>query len=182
MTNEQILQKYVGDMHALESHILQAIDKQVKLAENDAEAKGKFAEFTGTLKGHLTSLESRLQALGGSGTHPVKEAGAAVLGVAAGLIDKVRAEEISKDLRDDYTALNHAVISYIMLNATALGLGDHETAALAERNVEDLANFVIWINNHMPRFVIKDLQDSGATIDGGAVQASEAMVKRIWNK
>ncbi|HUS14514.1 MAG TPA: DUF892 family protein [Chloroflexia bacterium] len=180
MTNEQILQKYVGDMHALESHIFQAIDKQVKLAENDPEAKAKFAEFTGTLQGHLTSLEARLDALGGSATSPIKDAGAAVLGIAAGLIDKVRAEEISKDLRDDYTAMNHAIISYIMLNATALALGDNETAALAERNVTDLAGFVVWINNHMPKFVIDDLRDSGASIDGGAVAASQAAVKRIW--
>jgi hypothetical protein len=39
MDNQQVLQKYLGDMHALESHIQTAIDKQVKLAENDAEAK-----------------------------------------------------------------------------------------------------------------------------------------------
>ncbi len=182
MTNEQILQKYLGDMHALESHILQAIDKQVKLAAHDPEAKQKFSEITGTLKGHLTTLESRLKAVGGSSTSPVKEAGAAILGVGAGLIDKVRAEEISKDLRDDYTALNHSVISYIMLNATALALGDQETASLAERNVKDNAEFVIWINNHMPKFVIKDLQDSGASIDQNAAQASQAAVKRIWGQ
>src|SRR6478752_1830891 len=164
MTNEQILQKYLGDMHALETHIQTAIDKQVKLAENNAEAKQKFAEMSGTLKGHLSALEARLKAVGGSATHPVKEAGAAALGVAAGLIDKVRAEEISKDLRDDYTALNLSLVSYVMLNATALALGDRETASLAERNVKDNAEFVIWINNNIGRFVIKDLQDSGASI------------------
>ena len=180
MTNEQILQKYVGDQHALESHIFQAINKQVKLATNDAEAKAKFQEITATLQRHLDSLKTRLDALGGSATHPIKEAGAAALGVAAGLIDKVRAEEISKDLRDDYTAINLSIVSYIMLNATALALGDHETATLAERNVKDSADFVVWINNHMPKFVIKDLGDSGASIDSSAVAASEAMVKRIW--
>ncbi|MDQ2806312.1 MAG: DUF892 family protein [Chloroflexota bacterium] len=180
MTNEQILQKYVGDQHALESHILQAIDKQVKLAENDAAAKAKFEEITRTLQRHLDSLATRLEALGGSATHPIKEAGAAALGVAAGLIDKVRAEEISKDLRDDYTAINLSIISYIMLNATALALGDNETATLAERNVKDSADFVVWINNHMPKFVINDLKDSGASIDSSAMAAGEAMVKRVW--
>ncbi len=180
MTNEQILQKYVGDQHALESHIHQAIDKQVKLAAHDAEAKAKFQEMSSTIQRHLESLETRLKALGGSATHPIKEAGAAALGVAAGLIDKVRAEEISKDLRDDYTAINLSIISYVMLNATALALGDHETATLAERNVKDSADFVVWINNHMPKFVIKDLQDSGASIDNSAVTASEEMVKRVW--
>jgi ferritin-like metal-binding protein YciE len=94
----------------------------------------------------------------------------------------MRAEEISKDLRDDYTALNHSVISYIMLNATALALGDQQTADLAERNVKDNAGFVVWINNNMPKFVIKDLQDSGASIDQSAVEASQAAVKRLWNQ
>src|SRR5947209_8021922 len=100
MNNQEVLQKYVGDQHALESHIVQALDKQLKLAEHAPEAKQKLSEFVGTLNAHLSALEARLTGLGGSATHPVKEAGAAVLGVAAGLIDKVRAEELSKDLRD----------------------------------------------------------------------------------
>jgi ferritin-like metal-binding protein YciE len=182
MDNQQILQKYVGDMHALESHIFQAIDKQLKLAENDPQAKTKFQQFSSTLQSHLDSLQSRLEALGGSATHPIKEAGAAALGVAAGLIDKVRAEEISKDLRDDYTALNLSIISYVMLNATALALGDRETASLAERNVKDNADFVIWINNNIGRFVLKDLQDSGATIAQNASSENQAMVKRVWGE
>ena len=180
MNNQEILQKYVGDQHALESHILQAVDKQLKLAANDPEAKQELDQFVGTLNAHLSALEARLKGLGGSATHPVKEAGAAVLGAAAGLIDKVRAEEISKDLRDDYTALNLSVISYMMLNATALALGDHETATLAETQGADNAGFVMWINNHIARFVIKDLGDSGASIDPTAQKASETAAKRIW--
>ncbi|MGI8586687.1 MAG: DUF892 family protein [Chloroflexia bacterium] len=179
MDKQQILQKYVGDMHALETHIQTAIDKQLKLAENDADAKAKLGEISGTLNGHLSALEMRLQALGGSPTHPVKEAGAAVLGAAAGLVDKVRAEELSKDLRDDYTALNLSIISYIMLNATALALGDQETASLAERNAKDNAQFVFWINNNMPKFVINDLKDS-TSVDSSAAEAGQAAVKQIW--
>ena len=44
----------------------------------------------------------------------------ALLGAAAGAIDAVRSEKVSKDLRDNYTALSLGNISYVMLISTAL--------------------------------------------------------------
>jgi ferritin-like metal-binding protein YciE len=169
MDNQQVLQKYLGDMHALESHIQTAIDKQVKLAENDAEAKQKFAEMAGTLKGHLSALEQRLEALGGSATSPVKEAGAAVLGLGAGLIDKMRAEEISKDLRDDYTAASLASISYVMLQTTALACGDQQTAELAKTQLGETVKMLQWIARSIPAVTVSDLQaERDVTLDTSA--------------
>src|SRR5690349_19164253 len=123
-----ILQKYVSDMLSLEQHIHQAIDKQVKENLDDPQVRDKFAKFSQTLKAHESSLETRLSQLGGAANKPVKEAASAVAGVAAGVIDKFRSEEVSKDFRDDFTALSLSVISYQMLHTTALGLGDRQTA------------------------------------------------------
>ena len=182
MTDKDVLRKYVSDMHATESHIRQAISEQMTLANKDPEAKQKFTEFQATLKAHLSSLEARLKVLGGNPANPIKDAGATVLGAAAGLIDKVRANEISKDLRDDYTALNLSVISYMMLNATAKAVGDQETATLAEQNAKDNADFVMWINNNIARFLVKDLQDSGAQLNAAAEQASMSIAHDIWTQ
>lgn len=179
---QELLTKYIGDMHALESHILQAIDKQVKLLDDHEDARAKTVVFRDTLNNHLTALDQRLKDLGGSPTHPLKEGVAAALGVAAGLVDKVRTSEAAKDLRDDYTALNHAIIAYEMMYTTAVAGRDQQTADLAKRHIKDLARFVMEINNFMPKLVLDELRQDGMTVDPGAQQAAEAMIREVWNQ
>ena len=178
----QTITKYLGDMHALESHILQAIDKQDKLLQDHPSAKEMISTFRNTIEGHINALDARLQALGGSPTHPVKEAVAAAAGVAAGLYDKVRNEEASKDLRDDYTAINHSVISYIMLHTTALAFGDQETADLCKRHLTDNAKFVMDINSYMPELVLEEYRQDGLSIDEGAASTARQTVSEIWHQ
>jgi len=174
--------KYLGDMHALEAHILQAIDKQERLLATDhPDAAATIRAIRDTLRAHLAALQERLQDLGGSPTHPVKHAVAVVAGVAAGLYDKVRTEEASKDLRDDYTALSHAVIAYTMLHTTALALGDEETARLCARHLADNARFVKGIQEAMPDLVIAEYrQDGGFALDEGASGATRRVIAAIW--
>lgn len=178
----ETLTKYLGDMHALESHIFQAIDKQSKLLDDHPDAQEKIRVYHDTLAVHLTALQTRLDALGGSPTHPVKEGVAAVLGVAAGLYDKVRTEEASKDIRDDYTAINHAIIAYNMLHATALALGDQETAGLAKRHMTDNAQFVMEINNFMPKLVLDELRQDGLPVAESALSTAEQTIGEIWHQ
>lgn len=179
--NETIT-KYIGDMHALESHILQAIDKQDKLLQDHPSAKEKISTFRTTLEGHVDALQARLQALGGSPTHPVKEAVAAAAGIAAGLYDKVRNEEASKDLRDDYTAINHSVIAYIMLQTTALAFDDQETADLCKRHLKDNAKFVMDINNYMPELVLEELRQDGLNLQESALTDMRQTISDVWNQ
>lgn len=179
--SKTILQKYVSDMLSLESHISQAIDKQVKENNDDPEVSTKFAAFAQTIKGHRDSLETRLKQIGGAANSPVKESVAAVMGVAAGVIDKFRSEEVSKDFRDDFTALNLSLISYEMLHTTALSLGDKETADLAAQNIKDNAEFVMWIQKIMPSIVLRDLKKNHeVTPDQSAVEATQKIVAEIW--
>ena len=49
------------------------------------------------------------------------------------VIDKLRAEEVSKDFRDDYTALSLSNVSYTMLMTTCIACNDNETADLANQ-------------------------------------------------
>ena len=85
-----IVTKYLADQMSLESHIYQAIDKQVKATQDEPDVNPSCGRIAGTFEQHTNALKARIEALGGQATSPVKEAGAAVLGVAAGVIDKVR--------------------------------------------------------------------------------------------
>ncbi len=71
----------------------------------------------------------------------------------------MRPQQVSKALRDSYTALNLATISYIMLQTTGIALNDQATADLAERHLSDCVANAQAIASIMPALVVKDLSD-----------------------
>jgi ferritin-like metal-binding protein YciE len=177
---QDIVTKYLSDMVGVEAHIYQAIDKQVKETQDEMDINPKLAEIRTILESHVNSLRSRLEALGGQATNPVKEAGASALGVAAGVIDKLRAEEVSKDLRDDYTALGLSNISYVMLITTALACNDTETADLASRNLKENAQIVMDLGGLIPYAVVRDLSDL-TDLNTNAVTEARERYSAAWN-
>jgi ferritin-like metal-binding protein YciE len=176
---KDIVTKYLADMIGLEAHIYQAIDKQVKETQDEPDINPKLVEIRDTLEGHVNSLRSHLESLGGKGTSPIKEAGASLLGVAAGVIDKMRAEEVSKDFRDNYTALSLSNISYVMLITTSLACGYPETAQLCQRHLKDNARFVMDIADMIPYVVVRDLSDL-TNLNPNAIQEASQMYSSAW--
>ena len=179
---KELITKYLGDMYALESHILQALDKQAAWLDDHVQVKPKVATYRDTLGRHLTAIEGRLKELGGSPTHPLKEGVASVLGVAAGVVDKMRGSEAAKDLRDDYTAISHTIVSYIMMHTTAAAASDTATASLCRQHLQDNARFVMEINEFIPQIVIEELQQDGMQAAPGAVQQTHQVLHDIWQQ
>jgi len=179
-----LITKYLADMIGVEGHIYQAIDKQVKETQDEPDVNPTLRTIRDTLERHTENLRKRLEALGGQASSPIKEAGAAVLGVAAGLIDKLRTEEVSKDFRDNYTALSLSNISYVMLITTALACNDRETAELASRNLKDNAGFVMDIGKLISYTVVRDLRDyKGFTnLNDNAVMEAQQMYTSAWER
>jgi hypothetical protein len=103
------------------------------------------------------------------------------LGKAAGVIDLVRTEGISKSLRDDYAAFSLAAISYSMLYTTALGLGNPQVASLAQRHLTDYAQAIERINEIMPGVVERELAKDGHQTRPGAVAATRQVVPNAWH-
>jgi len=176
-----VITKYLGDMHALESHGLQAVQRQVNQLKDSGhpDAQAGVVQFKQTLEAHVSALEGRLNALGGSGTHPIKEAVAAAAGVVAGIYNAVRSEEASKSIRDDYTFFSHSSIAYLMLHTTARSLGDEGTAMLAERGYRDMARLVMLIDKVMPQLVIAEL--TGDSLPAKDVSSDSArLITEAW--
>ncbi|MCD6028113.1 MAG: hypothetical protein K0S78_287 [Thermomicrobiales bacterium] len=178
--HQKTIADYVGDMTALEAHIEEALDKQLKEVEDDAVALAAVQGFHDTVKRHRDTLRALQEETGSTAGNPIKDAGAALLGKAAGVIDMVRTEGISKSLRDDYSAFSLAAISYSMLHTTANGLGDARVAALAERHLQDHAEAIIRINEIMPEVVARELEKDGHQVRAGAVEATRKIVNRSW--
>lgn len=177
----QTVADYVGDMVALESHIEEALDRQKTETQDDPEARAAVQKFHDIVKRHRDTLKSLQEEVGSTAGNPIKAAGSALLGKAAGVIDLVRTEGISKSLRDDYAAFSLAAISYSMLHTTALALGNPQVAQLAQRHLTDYAGAIERINEIMPAVVARELAKDGHHVDGGAVPATNAMVAKAWH-
>jgi ferritin-like metal-binding protein YciE len=171
---------YVGDMAALESHIEEALDRQLNEVKDDPVARGAVQEFHDMVKRHRDTLKALEEETGKTIGNPIKEAGSALIGKAAGIINLVRTEGISKGLRDDYAAFSLAAISYSMLHTTATALGDQRVASLAERHLQDHAQAIMRINEIMPGVVIRELQKDGHQANNTAVEATRTMITQAW--
>ena len=176
------IQTYVSDMLALERHIAQPLQRQLDLPDSKkyTGALAVISQIKGLTDSHVTALEQCLERLGGHEASPVKSAWSSLLGVGAAAIDSVRKTKVSKNLRDDYTALSLATISYTMLYTTAAGLGNTLVADLAQRHLADYARLVMQISQIIPDVVLQELRDDGETVAVGAEETIRQTTNEVW--
>lgn len=178
---QETITKYLGDMKSVVSHVFTAMERQKDEFKDKPEVSQTIARIALGLKRQDDALGRRLEALGGSPTHPVKEAVSDALGVFAGLYNKVRTEGAAKGLRDDHVALNLVYMSWTTLHTTAVALGDQETAALAKGSVVEVAKFVNEVDHLVPPVVFAELQDGDlGSLDPSAPEGTLAAIREAW--
>jgi hypothetical protein len=178
------LQAYVSDLLALIKHIEVPIDRQLTIDDsaNYADAIAIVRDIKNVTATQRAALEAELQRLGGSPAAGFKSAWSAFLGAGAAAVGSVRKTMVSKNLRDDYTALGLASISYTMLHATALGLGDESVAALAQRNLEAITPIIVRISKAIPAVVLQELRDDGESVRVSAAEVSTERTHQAWQQ
>jgi ferritin-like metal-binding protein YciE len=178
------LQQYVSDMLALERHIHDAVRRQRdddKVASHP-KVHSLISRMESTLDEHIEHLERHLKAIGGDSSSPVKEAVSAVAGMAAGLYDKVRTDKVSKMLRDDYTALGLAAISYTMLHTTGLALASEETANIALRHLRHWTPMIVDISEVIPLVVAKELAEDPGQVSPMVGEQAVRNTQSAWSR
>ncbi len=180
--NQEVLQQYVGDMLAVDRHIHETVrrhrdDKQVQA---DADAHQLLSRIESTFDTLIEELEQLLNRLGGSASSPVKEAVASTIGALGSMYDKLRTEAVSKMLRDDYTTLSLAAISYTMLNTTGHALNDAATAQLAARHLRQITPLITGISRIMPLIVARELGEDHQ-VDVAAAPQSVRETQQAWS-
>ena len=175
---------YISDTLALERHILQPLESQSNddAMQKSANVARAVSEALTMVRSHIGALEQRLDAVGGHAGSPVKGGVASVLGAAASAIDNVRKTEVSKSLRDDYTALCLTSAAYTMLHTTALGLGDTDTATLAQQHLADTATVVMRLSSVLPSAVLSELQEEGVSVDKSVASQAERDIENAWKE
>ena len=181
--NKDIMQQYLSDMISLDEHIIEAVERQLedKRTGEYPEARQIVSTIKRTLDQHVNTLKSQIKQFGGEASGPVKEAVSTVAGVAAGLYDRVRHDPVSKMLRDDYTALSLASISYTMLHTTALALQQQAVADSALRALKDITPIVVDISKAMPGLVVRDLEDEQVLMDRAVGQEAVRKTQEAWS-
>lgn len=178
-----MLQQYVSDMIAVENQIAEAVKRQAgdEHVATHTPAAGRIIQNISQLaQQHEQHLQDHLKSLGGDPAKGIKEAATQIMGALAGIYDKLRTESVSKMLRDDYTALNLAAVSYTMLHTTGLALQDQATADLALRHLRAYAEIIIEINRIIPRVVVEDLRDDLESVEAASAQRAIENTQQAW--
>ena len=180
------LDSYITDMLALEDHIMAAINAQEADMQKNypeyATAAMKAAEVTNR---HMVALEALKTARnidsGSMVADAVKRAGSVVAGLGAAAVNLIRSDEqLSKNLRDDYTAYSLATVGYEMLLTTALAFGDDTVATHARMHYADYAKVVMDLSRAIPGAVVKELQMRGYPLQPDAATQMESEISDAW--
>jgi ferritin-like metal-binding protein YciE len=175
------INSYITDMISLEDHIEKALKGQLSDLKDYPDMAAEVRQAHQLVEHHLSDLRAIADRRNAGGvTETVKRAGAAVAGVAAGVIDLVRTEGLPKNLRDDYTALSLATISYAMLYTTAAGLGEREVAELAQQHHRDYAGVVTRLNTLVPASVLRYLSEEGLPVQESVLPEVSRTIKSAW--
>lgn len=181
---QQILGTYVSDMIALERQILEAVDRQSndETVRCHAQAIVTIEKIKRATQAHVVFLETHLKTLGEVTTSPLKETFITMAGMAAGVIDRVRHHAVSKDLRDDYTALSLAAVSYTMLHTAALALSDFATSELARRHLQELTPLIVEISEIIPFVVANELVNEAPNADASVAEQAARNIHQAWSR
>lgn len=184
MDRNDVINSYVTDMAAVETHIAEAVERQLA----DDETK-KYPDAVRVLTSLHTTLRSHVQELdafnegteGGGVKEAVKDAVLGALGVAAGFYDQLRQQDtVSRMIRDSYTATSLAAISYHMLYTTALAVKHDRLATLALSNLKDLTGVIGELSEAVCTVVAKELVDQDKAIDPTVGQKAVAETQKAW--
>jgi ferritin-like metal-binding protein YciE len=179
----ETLQKYVSDMMAVEDHISAAVQRQVEhedVYKHHPQASQIIQSIAQMTEQHAKHLEQHLESIGGDKAKGIKEVATAALGAVAGMYDKIRTESVSKMLRDDYTALNLAAVSYTMLHTTGLALHDQRTADLALQHLKHYTGIIMQINQIIPNVVVNDLRNDVPSVNESSIQQAMQNTQDAW--
>jgi hypothetical protein len=187
--DSEILRSYVNDMLTVEKHTLQSIEKQVndRRMKLHNEAYDSILKIERVLRTHVTTLEQYLATSAelsqAGGESMLKKAAATAAGALAGIYGTIRPEDpVSRNLRDDYTALSLAAISYTMLHTSSLALNNSRIADMALEHLNDLTPLIAGLSRVIPLVVARELADQGKAFDAQVSQEALDKTQKAWSR
>ncbi len=175
---------WVVDIVNIEGHIEEAMDRQLTLKPENPEVAQAIQHFHDTVRASKYRAQDYEKELGRTRGGGLQETASELLGKAAGLIDKIRKDTVTKALRDDYVAFNLAAVAYTLLHTTALALNDQKTVAFAEQGLQTYAGLVQQVNHILPQATVDELvkNEEVPVADAGVVGQARETIDRVWKQ
>lgn len=184
MTKLEVIRENLIDMLGIEQSLLQRIERHLR--EGRAKKYYRAFEMLEKIRGviilHICQLEGHLSSVDGGIETKLKKTAASLVGSMTYLYEKFRTNEpVSRNLRDDYTLLNHAVISYSILHTAMLAFKEEEIAEMSRHHMSELAQLVVELSEVIP-FVLANELSEEVEISGeqSVAQQAVAQYREAW--
>ncbi len=178
----EILIQHISEQIALEEHLYKLMGDQIELMSESEfeEARNTLRKICEILERHFVPLNELLNKLElGSNNKAVIGNG---ISHGHSYDHKHPGQNISRMLRDDYSALNKVTMSNTLLHTMALALDSEEIANVALKHLENLTPFVVKIGELVPEVVTKELAALSSTINLLAAQTALKNTKDAWKR
>ncbi len=183
MKREKAIRKHLSDILAVIQHVLEAVERQrgAETVRERPDVNELVIRIERVMKAHVGEIEKLIGTYGAARESLLKKVVTGALGAAAGVYDKRRKYELSRMLRDDYTALNLAAISYVMLHTFGLSIGEENVAEVAHRHLTNIPPLLKNIRETIPHAVLAEIaeQDKFAVVSDAGIRALNNLTG-IW--
>ncbi len=179
MTKLAVTRDNLTDILGLQQGVLRRIERHSReeRVKRYPLAFEMLQKIGGVLILHVSELERHLSSIDGGFETKLKKTATTFAGSVAYIYEKFRTNEpVSKNLRDDYTLLNHAVISYAMLHTAMLAFNEVELSDMARRHMSELTYLIVELSEVIPFVLAAELADQ-VQIEGEQSVAQQAVVQ-----
>lgn len=185
MNRKESIHKQISDMYAVEQHIRDAVARQRddERLKNNVEANQVVIEIERVLNRHLEALDTLADHYDTQVQSAAKEALGKALGIAAGIYDRVRGKHpLSRDIRDNYTALSLAAMSYTAFHTYGLTVGEDRIADLASKHLKEITPLLVEISKVLPDIVAEETaEESDFPADASMAKQATANTQAAWD-
>ncbi|GAC1454865.1 MAG: hypothetical protein PVSMB4_15430 [Ktedonobacterales bacterium] len=176
MSNDTPLQeklvKYIEDAYALETQIVETLQKHVEQAQDFPNVQAKIRQHLAETEQHRQRMADRLAAYNKKPS-AIKGALSSVMGNTVGVVSGTRTDVLAMNARDEYVTEHLEIASYTLLITTARAFGDEQTVRACELNLRDEIAMQQWLAQHLPEAALLSLQQDGITIPQPAWQLAQ---------
>jgi hypothetical protein len=184
MTKLEVIRENLADMLGIEQHVLQTIERQTRddRVKKFYNAYEPLKRIESVLRSNTAELERHLSTVDVGLESKLKKAATSIAGSVAVFYDRLRTNEpVSRSLRDIYTSLNHAAISYAMLQTAALALDEVEIATMAQMHLTGITPLIVELSEIIPFVLATELADEGKIEDTAVAQQAAALYHQAWS-
>lgn len=168
------LVKYIEDMYALENHIVEQLEQQVKQTAKFPQIQARIQQHYDQTQQHRARMEERLSAYNKKPS-AMKGALSNMMGNLMGTLGGSRPDSLAMTARDDYAVEHLEIGSYLLLIATAQAYGDTATVQACEANLRDEVAMASWLESQLGMVALMDLQNDGITLTQQELQDGQSV-------